>query len=118
MKRGHLIVSALLLIVVLTGCMTEADDDSRANVSVPSFTVDPSWPLELPNNWILGSITGVFVDSRQHIWVTHLPETLTAEETSAVQDPPIGTCCAPAPLVIEFDQDGRVVQAWVNQPRI
>ena len=112
MKRGHLIVSALLLVVVLTGCMTEADDDNRANISVPSFTVDPSWPLELPNNWILGSITGVFVDSRQHIWVTHLPETLTAEETSAVQDPPIGTCCAPAPLVIEFDQDGRVVQAW------
>ena len=82
MKRGHLIISALLLVVVLTGCMAEPDDDSRANVSVPSFTVDPSWPLELPNNWILGSVTGVFVDSRQHIWVTHLPETLTADVTA------------------------------------
>jgi DNA-binding beta-propeller fold protein YncE len=52
------------------------------------------------------------VDQKEHIWVTHLPETLTTEEISAVQEPPIGTCCAPAPVVIEFDQAGQVVQAW------
>ncbi|MFP5378622.1 MAG: hypothetical protein ACLGHP_02490 [Vicinamibacteria bacterium] len=79
---------------------------------VPQFQVDPSWPKELPNNWILGAVTGVIVDSRDHVWVTHLPETLTEEELSAVQEPPIGTCCAPAPLVIEFNPAGEVVQAW------
>jgi DNA-binding beta-propeller fold protein YncE len=74
--------------------------------------VDPTWPRELPNNWILGAVTGVFVDARDHVWVTHLPETLTEEETSAVQKPPIATCCAPAPAVIELDAKGAVVQGW------
>ena len=95
----------------------QTDDNTRTTAETdapPEFRVDPFWPKPLPNNWILGSVTGVFVDSRQHIWVTHLPETLTAEETSAVQDPPIGTCCAPAPLVIEFDQDGGVVHRIRN----
>src|SRR5262245_20405563 len=78
----------------------------------PRFQVDPTWPKELPNNWILGSVTGVFVDSKDHVWVTHLPETLTEEETSAVQKPPIATCCAPAPVVIELDAQGNVVQGW------
>ena len=39
----------------------------------PAFKVDPSWPLEMPNHWIMGAVTGVFVDAKQHIWVTHLP---------------------------------------------
>ena len=79
---------------------------------IPMFQVDPSWPKEMPNLWILGSVTSVFVDSKNHVWITHLPETLTPEETSAVQDPPIGECCVPAPVVIEFDADGNVVQGW------
>jgi DNA-binding beta-propeller fold protein YncE len=74
--------------------------------------VDPSWPNEMPDLWILGSVTGVFVDARDHVWVTHLEETLTPEEVSAVQEPPIGTCCRPAPAVIEFDAQGNVVQGW------
>ncbi len=78
----------------------------------PQFQVDPSWPREMPNDWIMGAVTSVFVDSRDHVWVTHLPETLTPEETAAVQDPPIGTCCVPAPAVIEFDAEGVVVQGW------
>jgi sugar lactone lactonase YvrE len=79
---------------------------------VPTFTVDPTWPREMSDDWIMGSVTAVFVDDRDHVWVTHLPETLTEEETSAVQEPPIGLCCAPAPVVVEFDPDGNVVQGW------
>lgn len=78
----------------------------------PVFRVDASWPQELPNNWILGPITSVFVDARDHVWITHLPETLTPEEAAAVQNPPIGECCVPAPVVIELDPAGAVVQAW------
>ena len=80
---------------------------SPAARTAPSFKVDPSWPLEMPNKWILGAVTGVFVDAKQHVWVTHLPETLTEEETSVEQKPPIGTCCVAAPTVIEFDQQGQ-----------
>ncbi len=66
----------------------------------------------MPNKWIMGAVTAVFVDAQDHVWVTHLPETLTPEEISAVQDPPLGTCCVPAPVVIEFDAEGSVVQGW------
>ena len=80
--------------------------------NVPEFAVEASWPDPMPEQWILGSVTGVFVDSQDHVWVTHLPETLTPEETSATQDPPIGLCCEAAPTVIEFDAEGKVVQGW------
>ena len=82
----------------------------EARQAAPRFQVDPSWPQELPNNWIFGSITGVYVDSRQHVWVTHLPETLTEEELGLVQKPPLGECCQAAPSVVEFDPQGKVVE--------
>lgn len=85
---------------------------SSKPAAVPTFKVDPSWPQEMPNKWILGAVTGVFVDAKQHVWVTHLPETLTEEETSVQQKPPIGTCCVAAPPVVEFDAQGKVVQGW------
>ena len=100
------------------GGATDSDVDTAqspatlATGGIPMFQVDTSWPKEMPNLWILGSVTSVFVDSNDHVWITHLPETLTPEETSAVQDPPIGECCLPAPVVIEFDADGNVVQGW------
>jgi DNA-binding beta-propeller fold protein YncE len=76
------------------------------------FVVDPVWPKDMPNNWIFGSITGVFVDAKDQVWVTHLPETLTEEETSETQKPPIATCCRSAPTVVVFDQAGNVVNSW------
>ena len=95
-----------------------------AQPAAPTFKVDPSWPLEMPNHWIMGAVTGVFVDAKQHVWVTHLPETLTEEElyeepwNVAGLDPAkprpvqLGTCCKAAPPVLEFDQQGKLVQGW------
>ena len=110
---------ALVLPALLVACgagpdATNAGDvpTGSTGVGVPTFQVDPSWPREMPNDWIIGAVTSVFVDAQDHVWVTHLQETLTPEETAAVQDPPIGTCCVPAPTVIEFDLQGEVVQAW------
>ena len=120
-RRAVTTAAALACAVTLGSCASEGDGAAGAAASssgaassggVPSFTVDPSWPLEMPNQWIMGAVTSVFVDAQDHVWVTHLPETLTPEETSAVQDPPIGTCCVPAPVVVEFDQNGAVVQGW------
>ncbi|KYH00013.1 signal peptide protein, partial [Bradyrhizobium sp. DOA1] len=33
---------------------------------IPAFAVDPSWPKQLPNNWILGQVGGITVDSQGH----------------------------------------------------
>jgi DNA-binding beta-propeller fold protein YncE len=110
MRSAMAVVGASVLApMILAGAVEIA---AQRPAAAPVFQVDPTWPKELPNKWILGAVTGVFVDAKDHVWVTHLPETLTEEETAAVQKPPIGTCCAPAPAVIEFDADGTVVQAW------
>ena len=107
--------AAIALPVLLAACSESGAPGGQPAVAgdgPPSFQVDSSWPREFPNDWILGSITSVFVDAQDHVWITHLPETLTPEETAAVQDPPIGECCVPAPVVLEIDPEGNVVQGW------
>lgn len=78
----------------------------------PQYEVDPFWPKPLPDNWILGQVAGVAVDARDHVWIVHRPSTLTPREAGAVQNPPLGECCVPAPPVLEFDPDGNVVRSW------
>jgi DNA-binding beta-propeller fold protein YncE len=117
--------------------LTIAESPVRGQTAaVPSFKVDASWPLEMPNHWIMGAVTGVFVDAKQHVWVTHLPEVLTEEElyeepwnvvpppaagarggaaaAAAPKERPVqmGTCCKAAPPILEFDQQGKLVQGW------
>src|SRR5579862_6963568 len=77
---------------------------------IPKYEPDPYWPKPLPNNWMFGEVSGVEVDSHDHIWVTHRPRTLTAHDKYASDSK--GDCCVPAPAVVEFDQAGNVVQAW------
>ncbi len=79
----------------------------------PRFEVDPFWPKPLPNHWLLGSTIGVSVDSRDHVWIIHRQQSLNAEtEASAGQNAPSGTCCMPAPNVIELDAQGNVASSW------
>ena len=79
----------------------------------PIFEVDPLWPKPLPNHWLLGTTIGVSVDNRDHIWIVHRGDSLSAGETPAAQDPPnAAECCFPAPPVLEFDQSGLLVNYW------
>ena len=92
-----------------------APDDAAASATaedgVPQFEYDPTWPkLPLPNQWILGEVGGLGVDGQGHVWVIHRPWTVTGRELGAVAAE--AECCRPAPSVIEFDQEGNVVQAW------
>jgi hypothetical protein len=78
--------------------------------AIPKFEPDPNWPKHLPNHWLLGQVSGVNVDSRDHIWVIHRPRT-TDEHDNYLRD---GTadCCQPAPPVLEFDMAGNLLQSW------
>src|ERR1700680_3857905 len=38
---------------------------------VPQFQVDPFWPKPLPNNWILGQVSGIAVDRLDRILGVH-----------------------------------------------
>ena len=90
-------------------------DQARGSAQVPTFQVDPLWPKPLPNHWILGSVTGVWVDAKDHIWLVHRGlASLTArtEAGLATVPPTAETCCAPAPPVLEFDQAGTLVSHW------
>jgi len=78
----------------------------------PRYVADPSWPRPLPGKWILGQVSGIAVDPRDHVWVLHRSRTLTEREAGAVQQPPLSECCVPAPSVLELDPDGNVVRAW------
>ncbi len=85
---------------------------SRGGSQAPIFVVDPFWPKPLPNHWVLGSVTGVAVDSQDHIWITHRgADSLGNNEKGAILNPPTG-CCVPAPQVLEFDQAGNLVSHW------
>lgn len=80
-----------------------------------SYSVEPLWPQPLPAGWILGSVTGVAVDSRDHVWAVHRgAASLTARsEMGLATDPKTAeTCCEPAPPVLEFDAGGQLVGNW------
>jgi DNA-binding beta-propeller fold protein YncE len=80
----------------------------------PRFEVDPLWPKPLPNHWVLGSVVGVGVDSRDHVYVIHRGDSTLNQRTEAgaAASPPIGECCTAAPPILEFDPAGNLVKAW------
>ena len=85
------------------------------SAQVPAFQVDPFWPKPLPNHWLLGSITGVAVDSQNHVWIVHrgTPSMTARTEIGLATDPPTAeTCCKVAPLVMRFDPSGKPVSFW------
>ncbi len=82
-------------------------------VKAPAFEVDPYWPKPLPNHWVLGSAIGVGVDSRDHVFVIHRRNSFNERtEIGAATDPKTGTCCIPAPNILEFDPEGNLVNSW------
>src|ERR1700704_4398621 len=104
-------MTRMVRIITLVGVFALAMLGLATAQNVPRFQVDPSWPLTLPNNWIIGTIGGITVDAQDHIWINHRPSALDAREKRGLADPTV-KCCVPAPPVIEFDQTGKVVQGW------
>ncbi len=76
-----------------------------AGVQAPRFEVDPLWPKPLPNHWIFGQTIGVSVDAQDHIWIIHRAGSLEPGEVHATTTPQTAQCCAPAPPVLEFDEE-------------
>ena len=82
---------------------------------MPHYKVDPSWPKVLPNNWIASVTTGIFVDSKDHIWVLNRQRQLAEDDIGAAKTPPTQECCVPAPAVLVFDAQGNVIKSWGGQ---
>ncbi len=81
---------------------------------VPIFEYDATFPKPLPENWAIGPIGGLAVDRQDHLFVVQRPGTLLNNERMSGADdkPPKADCCVPAPPVLEFDQNGTLVNSW------
>jgi hypothetical protein len=117
-RTRNLYVGASFLIVIGVLVAAQLALQSVANAQAkpaqaPQFQVDPFWPKPLPNNWVLGSVIGLSVDSRDHVWITHRGAAVAPKEAGQSQNPPLSSiCCTVAPPVIEFDPAGNVVSSW------
>lgn len=119
---GRRLLPALALAAFAAGPAGATDDDedhehrqwrdSQRSRGLPDYKVVPSWPKQLPNNWILGQVAGVAVDRYDQIWVLHRPRSNTVDELGAAQVPPRSECCLPAPPVLVFNRRGEVVNHW------
>jgi hypothetical protein len=57
---------------------------------LPQFQVDPFWPKSLPNNWILGQVSGIATDKYDRIWVVHRPGSSRSSATGSIDNSPGG----------------------------
>jgi DNA-binding beta-propeller fold protein YncE len=96
---SHRAVSFLMLAFAIA---TLCASTSRAQNKGPRFEVDPNWPKPLPNLWVTGGIGGVCIDSRDHVFILNRRD-LTDNDLDAGRQ---------APVVIEFDADGNVVNSF------
>ena len=107
-RSPRLVLAFLATLCIPCTVLATEDVPDAAN-----YRLDTTWPkLPIPNTWAIGLIGGVFVDSRDHVWIYSSPSTVPNFAKGASMTPPIGKCCIPAPPVIEFDPDGYVVRAW------
>lgn len=74
----------------------------QAQSNPPRFEADPSWPKSLPNLWVTGGIGGVCIDSRDHVFILNRRD-LSDNDLDAGHQ---------APVVIEFDPEGNVVNSF------
>jgi len=98
--------------ILLSSMFVLAAADAAYAQDPPKYQVDPAWPKELPNNWIMGQVGGMAVDRHDHIWVLQRPGLDTPDELGAAQTPPRSQCCIAAPPVLEFDAQGNLLQSW------
>jgi DNA-binding beta-propeller fold protein YncE len=107
--------TALLALATVIGVTVCADVTIGQSRAAPNYRVVPLWPQPFfDDSWVLGSITGVSVDSTNHIWVAHRgADSLQTNEKGMILSPPASSvCCQPAPPILEFDASGRLLTSF------
>ncbi len=114
MNRARFVIALVIGVLVATGCAQPLPKGAvpQGAPDGPQFVVDPFWPKPLRDNWIVGQVAGLHVDTRDHVWLLHRPNTLLADEKAAKPDEAPRRCCMAAPAVMEFDPEGNFVHGW------
>ena len=89
-----------LALTVACAVVAAGQAQSASTLKVPMFQVDAAWPT-LPNNWVLGEVTSISVDRKDHIWVLHVPQSIPEAQRANA-----------APPVLEFDAAGKLLASW------
>jgi DNA-binding beta-propeller fold protein YncE len=110
--RRILLICSVLAVAIAVASSAFPRPRAQANGGVPNFDWDPLFFQDLPNRWTTGQVGGISVDNRDHTWIAQRPASITATIRTAMLNPPAARCCTPAPPIIEFDQNGRFVQAF------
>ena len=104
------ISSAFVIVAVESASIGGRDTTLQAQQvharEVPAFQVDPSWP-KIPNHWVFGEVSSVFVDPHDHVWVLQRPGDVNGHATRTAEDK-----ANAAPPVLEFDANGNFIQGW------
>ena len=91
------------LLVAAVACWAQISGHAQSPKpasAMPVFEVDSSWP-KIPNDWVLGVVSSVTVDKRDHVWILQRPGTV-AENLRSRSAPP----------VLEYDASGKFLNAW------
>jgi hypothetical protein len=94
------IIRRSLLVVGLVAGGLAAHAQQAGPLKAPMFQVDAAWPT-IPNNWVLGEVTSISVDRKDHIWVLHVPQSIPEAQRANA-----------APPVLEFDAAGKLLASW------
>jgi DNA-binding beta-propeller fold protein YncE len=111
-----------LLVVTGAGLLT-GDQTVLAQGAAPAYRVAPLFPTPFPDDsWVIGSVSGVTVDSQNHVWVVHRGnDSLEGNEKGMVATvgrggvpapPTSSVCCMSAPVVLEYDASGKFLGGW------
>ena len=103
--KNRAVVIAVLLILALGIWGSLANGAKSVSGDIPQFKYDAYWPKPLPEGWVLGSVGSVCVDANDHVFAVTRGQLLPKERGLAT----------PAPPVIEFDAEGKVVNSWGNR---
>jgi hypothetical protein len=112
-RQKMLIGSALVAGIAALGvgqAALEGRIQEQTTAMAPRFEVDPLWPKPLPNGWVLGTVIGVGVDSRDHVYIVHRGNITANVENNAELGRSL--CCTAGPPIMEFDPAGNLVRAW------
>mgnify|MGYP006272944317 CR=1 FL=1 len=93
----HAVLTALVALLVAAASLSPS---AQKLPQAPQFALDPNWPT-VPNNWVLGEVTSISVDPRDHIWVLHVPQSIPEAQRANA-----------APPVLEFDTAGKLLSSW------
>ncbi|MEO1647735.1 MAG: hypothetical protein AAFR32_02840 [Pseudomonadota bacterium] len=79
---------------------------------MPQFKVDAAWP-RLPENMILGQVSGLAIDKDDNVWIANRPNALGFSDIGRDANPPTTkACCNAPPHVIQFSAEGAYMRGW------